>query len=73
MLSREIYFKSYNTYEKHINQVNYCNSFVLIDIQLIYNVILVLGMQQSYSVIHTYGYTCILFQIFFHYILFQDI
>ena len=45
-----------------------------IEIQLIYNVVLISGIQQSDSVIHTYIYIYIylLFQILFHYRLLQD-
>ena len=42
-----------------------------IEVYLIYNVVLVSGVQQSDSVIHTYIY--ILFPILFHYGLLQDI
>ena len=45
--------------------------FFLIDVELIYNVVLVSGVQQSESVIHICLY--ILFQILFHYRLLQDI
>ena len=44
--------------------------FLLIEIQLIYNAVLVLGVQQSDSIIHTY--VSILLQILFHYGLLQD-
>ena len=42
--------------------------FLNVEIELIYNVVLVL-----YSKIHLYIYICILFQILFHFKLLQDI
>ena len=47
--------------------------FFLIDVQLIYNVVLVSAVQQSNSVIRIYVYIYILFYILFHYGLSQDI
>ena len=51
-------------------------SFFLIEVYLIYNVVLVSGVQQSNSILHTYVCVCmhiyILFQILFHYRLLQD-
>ena len=44
--------------------------FLLTDVQLTYNVVLISAVQQSDSVLHIYIY--IIFQILFHYRLLQD-
>ena len=43
------------------------------EVQLVYNVVLISAVQQSDSVIHIYIYTHILLKIIFHYDLSQDI
>ena len=58
-------------YQAHFFNVNSV-FFLLIAVELIYNVVLVSSIQQSDSVIHMSIYLYILFQIIFCYRLLQD-
>ena len=76
ILSQFVYFsgsnipissESHKSFQSHF----FTKIFFFIEVYLIYNVVLVSGVQQSDSVIHTY--LSLLFQILFPYRLLQDI
>ena len=57
----------------HSNIIFFLKDNFFIEVQLIYNILLVSGGQQSESVLYIYIYIYILFQILFHYKLLHDI